>query len=491
MPTPLLCETVTGRTMAELIVARDAVRHADMVEVRLDGVADADPVGAVAGRRLPVVVTCRPVWEGGCFDGSEEERLRLLTGALGTGAEFVDVEWKAAHANLLGLTGGRRVILSSHDFSGVPSDLCDRVAAMRATGAEVVKVAVMTRRLSDTLPLLDLPRGGNLVSIGMGAAGIATRVLAAQFGSCWTYAGPAVAPGQISSEEMVSTYRFHTLGEGTKVYGVAGKPVMHSLSPVMHNAAFAAREIDAVYLPLEAADFDDFERFAARLDLRGASVTIPYKLDAIRQAHLVDADARAFGAANTLRRGTIGWEATNTDAAGFLAPLDVAAGQRGWATIDGARAAILGAGGAARAVAHGLTARGARVTVHARNPRQARAVAESVGGAVGTWPVARGTWDLLVNCTPLGSVAQPNESPLPGGPFTGHLVYDLVYAPTTTRLLREAGAAGCATIGGLAMLVAQAERQFEWWAGVAPPAGLMARVAGTAMHLREGSGAEA
>ena len=183
-----------------------------------------------------------------------------------------------------------------------------------------------------------------------------------------------------------------------------------------------------------------------------------------------------MGAANTLRRGADGWEATNTDAAGFLAPLDARMTAHR-TDLAGTRAAVAGAGGSARAVAYALVGRGAHVTVHARDRQRGQAVATRVGGAVGAWPVPPSGWDLLVNCTPLGSVGREDESPLSGRPSTGQLVYDLVYAPSETRLMRDAAAAGCATIGGLAMLVAQAERQFEWWTGITPPTGLMARVA--------------
>ena len=163
------------------------------------------------------------------------------------------------------------------------------------------------------------------------------------------------------------------------------------------------------------------------------------------------------------------WEATNTDVAGFLAPLTGAYDR----PLDGARASVLGAGGAARAVVVALASQEARVTVHARRSNQAREVADLVGGAIGDWPPQPDSWDLLVNCTPLGGVNDSDESPMPGGPFRGRLIYDLIYRPAETRLLREARRAGCATLNGLPMLIAQAERQFEWWTGRAPHPGAM------------------
>ena len=467
-----LCETVTATTMAELVARRDAVSQADLVELRLDGVADPDVAAALAGRTRPVVVTCRPQWEGGRFAGTEDERRALLEQALTLGAEFVDVEARAGFDALVARDPSR-VVVSFHDFEGVPPDLHDRVRAMRATGARVIKVAVLTRRLRDTLALREIGRAGGAVVIGMGDAGVTTRLLAGRFGSCWTYAGSGVAPGQIVAARMVEEFRYRDVGTQTRLFGVVSPNALHSRSPAMHNAAFAAAAIDAVYVPLAAGDFDDFESFATAMGVEGASVTIPFKLDALAAAGRADARTRATGAANTLRRDAGGWEATNTDIDGFLAPLPAAYG----GPLRGARASVLGAGGAARAVVVGLQAEGATVTVHARRREQAAVLAAHFGVAAGDWPPAGG-WDLLVNTTPLGGTTMRDESPLPDGPFGGRLVYDLTYGGGESRLLRDARAAGCATLDGLPMLVAQAERQFAWWMGRPAPPGVMHAAAG-------------
>ena len=483
MPSSLLCETVTGQSTAELRMARDAA-VADMVEVRLDGVADLDVAGALAGRGKPVVVTCRPQWEGGRFRGSEEERHRILAEAVSLGAEFVDVEWAALHAiHKPGFAdiverAPSRVVVSSHDFDGVPLDVEARARDMRSYGAAVIKIAVMPRALRDTLPLRTIARDGDAVVVGMGDAGVPTRLLAARFGSRWSYAGNGVAPGQIPAERMLSQFRFHDIGPATRIFGVVSSTAMHSFSPVMHNAAFAAAAIDAVYVPLQTTEFGDFNEFATALGIEGVSVTIPFKGDALRAASDADDLTRQVGAANTLRRHKDAWEATNTDVAGFLAPLEQAFGR----PLAGAHAAVLGGGGSARAVVVALLSRGARVTLHTRRREQAEAVTGALqvhpakaglhSAEIGDWPIRDG-WDLLVNCTPLGSPTMRDESPLPGGPFGGRLVYDLTYGAGESRLVREAREAGCQTLDGLPMLIAQAERQFEWWTGRPPLAGVM------------------
>src|SRR5262245_16968840 len=208
MSKPLLCVTVTGATTAELGRRRDEVAHAQPVRWRRRTVPDPSAAAALAGRRCPVIVTCRPEWEGGSFKGSEEERKRILAEALALGAEYVDLEWRARFDDLVAHTEGRRIVLSTHDYHGVPIDLAARVHAMRATGAEVVKIAATLTGLSDAVPLLDLGARSDChagaVLIGMGPFGAVTRVLAARFGSLWTYAGALHEIGQLSAESLLN-----------------------------------------------------------------------------------------------------------------------------------------------------------------------------------------------------------------------------------------------------------------------------------------------
>lgn len=466
-----LCVTVTADTSAELRTRRDQAGDADLVELRLDTVADPSAAAALAGRRKPVIVTCRSRAQGGHFKGSEEERRAILNDALALGAEFVDLEWQSSCADLIDKTGGRRIVLSHHDFHGVPSDLQNIAQAMLASGAEVVKIAVAASRLSDSLTLRAIARKTRvpMAVIAMGEAGIPSRVLASWMGACWTYAGEGVAPGQIGAARMIDEYRFRHLGARTEIFGVLGNPVSHSVSPAMHNAAFRATHRDAVYLPLAAADFDDFLAFADAAGLRGASVTAPFKVRAFERADECDPVSRRIQSVNTLRRDGLRWLGCNTDVAGFLAPLESST------PLRGARAAILGAGGAARSVSVALASAGMRVTVCGRRPDQAQAVAALSGAAVAPWPPDPASWDLLVNATPVGTSPRVEVSPLPADyPIpSGKLVYDLVYNPPQTRLLADAARAGCRTIGGLDMLVAQAQAQFEWWTGQRPAARVM------------------
>lgn len=484
---PLVCVTVTADTLEQLRTARDAASGADLVELRLDSVRDPRADGALAGRTCPVIVTCRPAWEGGRFRGSEEERLALLEDALTGGAEYVDVEAAAQCEALLQSNARHRVILSLHDFEGVPRDLAERVRTMRARGTGGIKIAVTARALADSCRLLELSQSdrgeGKTIWIGMGLPGLVTRVLARRFGSAWTYAGDGVAPGQIPYGELVDEFRFRAIDDTWPVYGVVGSPIGHSLSPAMHNAAFRTERLDGVYLPLAAVDVDDFLAFARTFGLKGASVTTPFKVEMAARADDVDDLSRRVGAINTVRLSNGRIEGRNTDVEGFLTPL------RPRVDFSRTRAAVLGTGGAARAVVAALGRAGADVCVYGRRIEAAQAAASVADAGADLIPPDPGSWDLLVNTTSAGMFPRIDDTPFAEGHFDGPLVYDLVYNPSLTRFLRDAAAAGCETIGGLDMLVEQAALQFEWWTGCSPDRQAM-RAAATS-RLAQSGGVEA
>ncbi|HYN07898.1 MAG TPA: type I 3-dehydroquinate dehydratase [Vicinamibacterales bacterium] len=467
MTATLVVETVTGPRMADLRRARDCAAG-DLVELRLDGVTDLDVAGALDGRKRPVIVTCRPAWEGGAFSGSEAERMRVLGDAIRLGAEYVDLEWKADRRHL---PHGERtqIVLSHHDFDGIPGDLADRVRAMRAEQPRVVKVAAAAARLSDCLTLREVMTGSSShVAIAMGAAGQITRFCPWLFGSCWTYGG-AAASGQIAACELIDRYRVRQTTAATKIYALAGAPLGHSASPAMHNSAIAALGLDAVYVPLESADAAEFRRVADAIGVAGASVTAPLKQTLLGDDVTSDEMVGWIGALNTLKRGDRGWQGRNFDVAGFLTPLD-----RRSSKLRGARAVVLGAGGAARAAVWALKTHGARVEVAARRPDEATRLAQEFRVGVAPWPPAPG-WDVLINATPVGTWPNLDQSPLDRASLQGGLVYDLVYNPLETELMKQARAAGIETIGGLEMLVAQACRQLDWWTGHDAPTAAVER----------------
>jgi 3-dehydroquinate dehydratase/shikimate dehydrogenase len=474
-----ICVTVTGETSEAIRRARSAAEaEADLVEVRLDTMAQPDVDAALAGRRKPVVVTCRPVREGGHFVGPEDVRLDFLRAAMARGAEYVDVEWDADFVELVRARRGRGVVVSRHLFNGMPADPAGLVRDLQGTGAEIAKLAVAVDGVRDLLALLQAaPRDGSAILIGMGPAGVASRVLARRFGSRWTYAGDGVAPGQMPVARLLHEYRFRRIREDAAIYGLIGRPIGQSYSPAMHNAGFAALGLNAVYVPLETTTLDRLRDFTAAIGLRGASITIPFKTDILPLLDEASPSAVGAGAANTnaIRNGR--WVGINTDADGFLEPL-----QRRALPLREARVVVLGAGGAARAAGLALRGQGAEVVVSARRREAADAAARTIGGTAGAWPPPAGSWDVLVNATPVGTAAVPG---LPIDiPLDGRVVYDLVYDPDPTPLMARAADAGCTVIGGLEMLIAQAERQFEIWTGQRPPDGLFAAAAARAQEVR-------
>ena len=463
-----IVETVTAGDMASLRRGRDAVVDADLVELRLDFVRDLDVAGALRDRTRPVVVTCRPTWEGGEFDGAEETRRRILDEAVALGAEFVDVERRAEwRPELLGSMTA--LVLSDHDFTGVPDDATARVDAMRRERPRIVKISATAQSAADCLRLRDAANGQQgTVVIGMGPFGRITRALPSHFGSCWTYAGTA-APGQYSAQELAVQFRVREVGSATQVFAVTGRPLDHSASPVMHNAAFKALGVDAVYVPLQAVSVADAMAVADDLRVRGLSVTSPLKRG--WPVTLDDEASRALGTVNTLKREAGAWLGRNVDGDGFLDAFDARS-----VPLAATRAIILGAGGAARAVGRALIGRGSLVTFCARRHEEAARLAETLGASTTEWPPT-GEWDVLVNATPAGTWPDVTARPFTGSDVHARIVYDLVYNPEDTALQRDSRAKGAVTIGGLEMLVGQAVRQSEWWTGRTPPPAVMTEAA--------------
>ena len=372
---PLLCATVAAPTMGEMRAARDAA-DADLIELRLDKVDHPDVAAALDGRRRPVIVTCRAQWEGGGFRGSEEERLRILEAALAGGAEYIDIEAAAGFTpDLIRAHGGRRIVVSRHDFEAPPKDLEARYRHVRSLGAEISKLAVAVDTLSESLPLFALTHGTPQphVLLAMGPAGLPSRVLAGRLGNRWTYVGDGVAPGQIPADRMLRHLQFRRIRPDATLYGVVGKPIGHSRSPIMHNAGFAALDLNAD-VPAARSGYCSRRRlFAKTLSLGGLSITAPFKIPLMASVDEIEPIARRVGAINTIVNRNGRWLGANTDVGGFLAPLT------NRIPLRGLRASILGGGGSARAVAIALADSGAQVTISARRGDSASEVADLVG----------------------------------------------------------------------------------------------------------------
>ena len=464
-------------TEAALAAARRACAWADLVEFRADYIAGFDVKRLFREKPCPALFTLRARQEGGDYTGPERDRIASIIEAAHAGADFVDVEFSAGWKTVLENVQPAQMILSYHNFEETPEGLESRLDTMAASGAGILKIATRARRLADNARIACLlkharARGLQVLALAMGRAGTPSRILGGLWGSWATFAslpgGESTAEGQVPADLLLKLYRFRDIGTRTRVYGVLGRPLGHSLSPQVHNAAFEAQRRDAVFIPLEAESVQDFVEFQRACRLSGCSVTIPFKEQVRAILRSVSATANQIGAVNTLATDGDGWHGENTDVDGFLRPLI------GRLELSRMRSVVLGSGGAARAAVYALRSQGSSVCIVARNAERARSLAEDLQAECAPWEELRSIrWNLLVNATPVGMYPNVYESPLRPECLTGEWVYDLVYNPAETRLLKDAAGCGCKTITGLEMFLGQALRQQELWFGGQGPEEVM------------------
>ena len=454
-----------------------AIEWGDIVEFRLDCLDAQDVSAAVShlsSASRPVILTFRPSEEGGYRDLTREERQTFWkTQALRGDTVWWDVEGDLAQDLS---PDWSHTIVSHHDFSGAPADLETIYERLAQTPARVLKIAVQPKDIVDCVRVFQLNdrarrEGREIIAIAMGNAGVATRILGPSRGAFLTYGSldedSSTAPGQVNAHKLRSLYNIDAINEETMICGLVGQPVMHSVSPHIHNAAFAHEGVNGVYLPFEVSDVNSFfKRMVHPLtrelnwNLRGLSITAPHKQSAMECLDWIESDAKDIGAVNTVvveKDRLLGY---NTDAAGFIAPLLARMD-----SLRGAEVAIIGAGGAARAAIWALEREGAKVTLFVRDVAKIN-IAGVDGPCEPLASAAFSGYDLVVNATPVAA-ATPDQ--LRGA----RCVYDLVYNPIETQLLRYAREAGCQTLGGLEMLVAQAKIQFELWTGKTPSKSIM------------------
>jgi 3-dehydroquinate dehydratase/shikimate dehydrogenase len=458
---------------------------ADLVEVRLDTCVKlgADPAAVVAilpKLALPAILTIRHESENGDWQATDIDRVRLYNEAMRLGVAWIDIELAQFQAlTSVGLVRNKatKLILSYHDFDGMGSDLPGRIAAMKNAGADWPKVAVRPADAADLAVVRDLYQTtkGPLVAIAMGEHGLPSRLLAGVWGAALTFArldgDVGSAPGQPTVGELLKLYRVNSQNAQTKVYGVIGSPVSHSLSPLIHNTAFIHHKLNAVYVPFRVEDAVAFWRACGEW-IDGLSITIPHKTTLIGQMHTIEDLARRIGAMNTVYRDRdLKPCGANTDALAVISCVEEQI-----CSVKGRVVLVLGAGGVGRAIGVAMKDRGARVIIANRTADKAKDLADEIGAEYMTLDQALSVeFDVLVNGTSAG-MGKPDESPWP----TDHhradsVVFDTVYHPLETRLLRDAQRAGARTVGGLEMLLRQALGQYQRWTGRDAPEHLMMR----------------
>jgi 3-dehydroquinate dehydratase/shikimate dehydrogenase len=505
-----LCVAIQAVSPQELIErAEAALADSRFLEFRLDSLpkpASAMPTVKeflAAHRDATVLATCRRKQFGGLFTGSLKAELEVLQAAAEAGCQIVDLEVEsaeeAAPRQLDHLRDGLRaagtaLLVSFHDFSRT-KNLEQTALRIKVFQPDFVKVVSTAKSLADNLAVLKLiqdhSRSSEVVGIAMGEEGLVSRVLSLRAGAPFTFAAfsdglisdkpatnskLATAPGQLTARTLRDLYRIEQLDQATRIFGVAGDPIAHSLSPLMHNAAFRRENVNAILLPLLTHKVADLLTLARELPLAGAAVTMPLKEEVL--PHLANSDplTARIGACNTLRTGADGkLYGFNTDVAGVVRPLERRL------KLQGARIAVLGAGGAARAAVFALVDQGAEVFVVNRTHESAVKLARQAKAKPLKHDLfAKSTFDVLINATPCGM--EGNKQPLPP-PFdhaekelNASLVFDMVYNPIETPLLKLAKERGIPVVTGLEMFIQQGARQFEIWTGKPAPEAEMMRV---------------
>jgi 3-dehydroquinate dehydratase/shikimate dehydrogenase len=494
-----VCIALRGTSVEELLQrAHAAIADSQFLEFRLDSLtrptAALAPIAQflAAHKDVAAIATCRRKAFGGEFSGSLADELVILTAAAEVGFAIIDLEIESAEEcspaalEVLRETAdlsGTALLLSFHDFqaAGDPEATFHRIQRFEP---DFIKIVNTAHSLTDSLNLLDWikERSGDaqLVAIAMGEAGIVSRVLSLRAGSAFTFAsapdGAETAPGQMTARTLKDLYRIDQIDQATRIYGVAGNPISHSLSPLVQNTAFRRERINAVYLPLKTESgpngVADLLTLIRKLPLSGLSITMPLKEHVLPHLANVDPLTARLGACNTIRLGADGkLYGFNTDVAGIVRPLEKRM------TLKDRRILVLGAGGAARAAVYGLAEKGAKVSLWSRKEAIAKQLASNAGATLITRKqIAESEFDVLINATPCGMTGNAHPLPLENEEWKARLVFDLVYNPLDTPLLQAAKARGVQTIQGVEMFVHQGARQFELWTGKPAPEAEMLRV---------------
>jgi 3-dehydroquinate dehydratase/shikimate dehydrogenase len=492
---PRVCLAVTGTDPAQLIdKAESFVRDNQFLEFRLDYL----PRPALALPKIKqffelyphvaAIATCRRKLNGGRFTGSIGSQLEVLEKAAAAGCQLVDIELQTASkckpALLQKLRSRAALVLSYHDFK-VTRNLETTLDKMLAIPADYYKIVTTATTLFDNVVMMKfLEKHGDkhsLVGLCMGEQGIISRVLGVRAGSAFTFAsvspGEETAPGQVTAQDLRSVYRIDQVDAATRVYGVAGDPVAHSLSPVIMNAALRRENVNGVYLALHAKTLKDLLACVREIPLHGLSITMPYKEAILEQLDNTDAHTRKVGACNTVVRAQDGkLYGFNTDTAGVIRPLEKRI------TLENAKILVIGAGGAARAAVFALKERGAEVWILNRSAASAQKLArQAKARTTKRADLKKLQFDVIINATPVG-MGNSHESPLNENEINARYVFDMIYDPAETRFMKLALARGAQVIPGIEMFVHQAARQFEIWTGKPAPFDDMLRVVTVALQ---------
>tara|TARA_B100001079_G_scaffold270443_1_gene284813 strand:- start:4236 stop:5705 length:1470 start_codon:yes stop_codon:yes gene_type:complete len=450
---------------------------ADFLELRLDLMKDYDLGALLQAATKPCIVTNRTKREGGQFAGTEEERVNILKKAMDAGAEYVDIETSTPKELLKPfLESGHKskIILSYHNFTDTPEELEHLYKIMCEMPADVIKIVTYARDITNNLAVFKLiyrakKDDKKIIALCMGERGEISRILSPLLGGFLTFGsletGKESAPGQITAVKLRDIYRVGDKRDLFKIYGVIGNPISKSMGYLIHNRAFKETGSSDIYVPFLV---DNVEKFFKGFSpyFEGLSVTMPFKEDIMAVIDEVDETARKIGAVNTVVRDGEGWKGYNTDCTGAVKALEE------HIDLNGKKVLIIGAGGTAKAIGHGVREKGAKITVtYNKNKERGTQLAKELGAeVVNVQDAGEEEVDVLINCSPVGMNPDVEATPISSRHLRkGMIVFDSVYNPPETRLIRDAKAAGCIAISGIELFINQAVGQFELWTGQKAP----------------------
>jgi 3-dehydroquinate dehydratase/shikimate dehydrogenase len=489
-----ICLCLTGKTIEQNLKILEKYRsYIDIAELRVDCLLDDE---AEAIRRfpeianIPVILTIRRKSDGGFFNRGEGSRIILMSKALAFAQAdkrrnfaYIDLEEDLDVPSLeqVSRAFGIKIIRSFHNFSGTDADLTGRIKSLYRMGDEIAKAAVIPHNMEDIRRIVHASKElKNKIIIAMGDFGQHIRILAKKLDShlIYTSATPedgvvAAAPGQINPIELMELYRFREITANAAIYGITGSPLTTTLSPAFHNAVFARKNFNAVYLRFPTDSIESFMRFADDIDLAGASVTVPYKESVVPFLSCMSEEVKLIGACNTIvRMPQGGWSGYNTDAPGFSGSLLALTGLR---DLKKMKTTIVGAGGVSRAIAAEVWRLGGKALILNRNIDRARELTQKYNFKYGVLDGGADTRikkfsDIIIQTTSVGMEPETGSDPLPNYNFKGtEVVMDVIYKPEVTRFLSRAMEAGCVTINGYDMLIRQAKLQFKCFFGLEYP----------------------
>ncbi|MBI2659653.1 shikimate dehydrogenase [Candidatus Woesearchaeota archaeon] len=482
----MLAAVVLEKTAEKAMKAAERCKKADLIELRLDSIRDLGPATLkelIEKCGKPVIATNRKSNEGGFFRGNEKKRVGLLKTAIDLGADYADIEYssQASSKFLIKNKKNTKIIVSYHNFKETPDSIKKTYGNIKSLNPDLIKIVTRANSAADNFRIFDLINKANdekrkIVAFCMGHYGQFGRILGIILGSKIAYAsieeGNESASGQLTLNELISHYKLRKLNKNTKIAGLIGNPVAHSWSHIMHNEGFDKLRINAVYLKFQVDKLREFIDYFKNLNSLGFSVTIPYKIEVMKYLDKIDEKAEEIGAVNTIvmrNKKLIGY---NTDCQGAVMAL------KEKVSLKGKRAVLLGAGGSTRAIAYGLMEENMNnITILNRTIKKAKDIANDFGCGYGSLSDLKNVdYDMLINTTSVGMHPNADESIIPSNLIKKNsVVFDIVFNPSKTRLLKDAEKKSCTIIPGFEMLVQGAMLQFRLWTSKNAPEKAMKR----------------